>query len=104
MIVSRYKFTFMLFLFCLASVSLGTVSGLGKEPGASEWARIAIYPPEVHLSGQRDAQKFVVVAVRDDDVTKDVTADAQISIRDPQMANLEGNQLTPALLVRQKSR
>lgn len=57
---------------------------------------IAVYPPDVNLSFQQDRQKFVVVATREDGVTLDVTAKAQIALVDGSLARVENATVYPA--------
>jgi hypothetical protein len=56
---------------------------------------IAVYPPDVNLSFQQDRQKFVVVATREDGVTLDVTAKAQVALADGALARLENATVYP---------
>ncbi|MHB0957300.1 MAG: DUF1549 domain-containing protein [Pirellulaceae bacterium] len=56
---------------------------------------LVVYPPDVHLAGRQDLQRFIVVATRDDGVTLDVTSNASVSLKDPGLAQVEGNVLRP---------
>ena len=57
---------------------------------------LAVYPPDVHLTGRQDLQRFIVVATRDDGVTLDVTSTASVTLQNAAVAQLEGNLLRPA--------
>jgi hypothetical protein len=56
---------------------------------------LRVYPPEVELSTQRDYQSFVVQAVYADRMTRDVTADAEISFALDGIVHREGSRLLP---------
>src|SRR5687767_11961224 len=49
-----------------------------------------VYPAEINLETSRDNQAFVVQVTQPDGVTRDITAEAQISLADPALAKLEG--------------
>lgn len=70
----------------------GHVGWLRAEPQVTE---LAIYPPDIHLTSQRDNQRFIVVATRHDGVTLDVTGSATMAIGEPGIAELQGNLLRP---------
>jgi len=57
---------------------------------------ISVYPPDIHLSTSRARQSIVVQATMADGITRDVTADAKISISNPAMATITGNVVSPA--------
>jgi len=57
---------------------------------------LAVYPPDVHLTGRQDLQRFIVVATREDGVTLDVTTVASAAVKDAGIALLEGNVLRGA--------
>ena len=58
-------------------------------------SKLAIYPPDIHLTTSGDRQTFVVVATRPDGVTEDVTPTAKVTLADPALARLEGPTLYP---------
>jgi hypothetical protein len=71
-------------------------SALGMPARAqSPLASLAVYPPEVQLTGSVDRQRFIVVATRADGVTLDVTAQATVTLRDPQLAAVEAAAVRP---------
>ncbi len=57
--------------------------------------KIDVYPPEINLKTQRDFQRVLVVATRDDDVTVDVTADAATTVADASLARVENAAVYP---------
>jgi hypothetical protein len=62
---------------------------------AAEVTRIDIYPPDVHLNTQRDYQRVLVVASRDDGVTLDITRDAVVRLSEEGVARLDNATLYP---------
>ena len=52
----------------------------------SQLTGLAVYPPEVHLSGPEDLQRLIVVATRGDGVTLDVTAAVAATVHDAGIA------------------
>jgi hypothetical protein len=62
---------------------------------AAEVIRIDVYPPDVRLNTQRDNQRVIVVASRDDGVTLDITGDATIKLSQEGIARLESHTLHP---------
>ena len=55
---------------------------------------LRVYPADVSLATSRDHQSIVVQAVYDDTVTRDVTAEAKVTL--PALVRREGNTLRPA--------
>ena len=78
-------------LFTLCSLSLCGSFASAQAPLAS----IEVFPPEVNLDTSRDRQSFVVQAAYADGITRDVTAEAKVSLVNPAFAKLAGNVLTP---------
>lgn len=70
---------------------------VGAEPtyAGGAIAKVEVFPPDVELSTNRDRQRFVVVATREDGVTLDVTSQAQAKLANPAIAKLESATLTP---------
>ncbi|MFN3149076.1 DUF1549 and DUF1553 domain-containing protein [Bremerella sp.] len=56
---------------------------------------INVYPKSIELLTSRDAQRYVVVATRDDDVTLDVTAQATASLASEGNVKRDGNLILP---------
>src|SRR5947208_772520 len=57
---------------------------------------LKVFPDAVSLDTSRDKQSLVVQLTQDDGITRDVTAEAQLSLADPKLAKLDHNVLTPA--------
>src|SRR4051794_11185199 len=55
----------------------------------AEDVSVKVFPPEIHLETSRDAQSFVVQLTRADGVTRDVTAESQVSLGDTKLAKLD---------------
>lgn len=69
----------------------------GAARGADQTiTRIDVYPPNVELSTQRDRQAYVVVATRADDITLDVTAEAKVTVAQPELVKIENFKILPA--------
>jgi hypothetical protein len=68
------------------SISLLALSARADEKPI---VRIEVFPPDIHLTTKSDRQSFIVVATRSDDVTIDVTSQADLAIADPSIARIE---------------
>ncbi|QDU73282.1 hypothetical protein Pan97_02490 [Bremerella volcania] len=75
----------------------GLVICLAATTAQAETAirEINVYPSSIELLTSRDAQRYVVVATRDDDVTLDVTAQATASLASEGSVKREGNLVLP---------
>ena len=62
------------------------------EPAAP--SPLSVFPPEASLTTSRDRQAIVVQALAADGITRDVTAEAKLTLEAP-LARLEGNVLHP---------
>ena len=62
---------------------------------AVEVTRIDVYPPDVHLNTQRDYQRVIVVASRDDGVTLDITREAVVRLSDEAVVRWDNHALYP---------
>src|SRR5687768_17696237 len=59
--------------------------------------KLEVFPDAINLETARDHQAIVVQLTEDNGITRDVTADAQITLADPKLAKLENkNILKPA--------
>jgi hypothetical protein len=67
-------------------LSLCALAGLGGELRAQ---KIALYPPDINLETARDRQSFVVQLTQPDGITRDVTAQAQVTFANPAFAKLD---------------
>jgi len=74
---------------CLLAIALA--SGVS----AAEITAVNVYPPAIELNNQRDSQRFIVVATRDDGVTLDLTKLANVKLAGGEAARLEDNTLYP---------
>jgi len=61
---------------------------------AADLVELHVYPPDVDLNNARDRQSMVVQAVYSDTVTRDVTAEAKLTL--PDLVTRKGNTLHPA--------
>src|SRR5215468_2702241 len=52
-------------------------------------AKIAVYPPDINLETSRDRQSFVVQMTQPDGITRDVTAQAQVTFANPALVRLD---------------
>jgi hypothetical protein len=78
------RFTYLL--------SLGV---LGAVCSASSAQQIAVYPPDINLETSRDRQSFVVQLTQPDGITRDVTAQAQITFANPALVRLDKFSIYP---------
>ncbi|HEY6168141.1 MAG TPA: DUF1549 domain-containing protein [Verrucomicrobiae bacterium] len=78
----------LLALLCLASVA----PLAAKSPALVD---VQVYPPTVNLTSRQDRQSLVVQATYADGVTRDVTADAKITLGNKSLAKLTKAVLTP---------
>ena len=74
---------------CLALIISSTVIS------AAELTEIIAYPSDIGLYNARDRQTITVQALFADGVTRDVTAEATITVTDKNLIKLEGTTLTP---------
>jgi hypothetical protein len=57
--------------------------------------QIAVYPPDINLETSRDRQSFLVQLTQPDGITRDVTAQAQVSFANPSLVRLDKFYLYP---------
>lgn len=57
--------------------------------------KVAVYPPDINLETARDRQSFVVQLTQPDGITRDITAQAQISFANPALVKLEKATVLP---------
>src|SRR5262245_46950913 len=69
--------------------------GAAAPPAPPAPASLAVYPKDVTLLTARGRQAFVVQAAYADGITRDVTADAKVSLADAKLAKIDRNVLTP---------
>jgi hypothetical protein len=78
---------------CLSLCFLGSIS---STYAAAPLEKLAVYPPDIALASNRARQSFVVQAMFADGITRDVTAEAKITLSTPPLVNRTQNVLTPA--------
>ena len=78
------------YIACLALIISSTVIS------AAELTEIIAYPSDIGLYNARDRQIITVQAVFADGLTRDVTAEATITVADKNLIKLEGTTLAPA--------
>jgi hypothetical protein len=76
---------------CLAVLCLDARQAVAQSPLTA----IEVFPPELNLSTTRDRQSFVVQARYADGITRDVTAEAKVSLANPALVKQEKNVLYP---------
>ena len=64
-------------------------------PAGAQDAAFKVFPPEIHLETSRDGQSLVVQITEPNGVTRDVTAEAKLSLTDPAIAKLDGAKIAP---------
>src|SRR5262245_22839242 len=69
--------------------SLLSLCALCALCGESHAQTIAVYPPDINLETARDRQSFVVQLTQPDGITRDVTAQAQVSFANPALVRLD---------------
>ncbi|QEL13204.1 DUF1549 domain-containing protein [Limnoglobus roseus] len=57
--------------------------------------KVAVYPPDINLETARDKQTFVVQATEPSGLTRDVTAQAQVTFVNPALVKRDGFAITP---------
>jgi hypothetical protein len=77
------------YIACLALIISSTVIS------AAELTEIIAYPSDISLYNARDRQTITVQALFADGVTRDVTAEATITVTDKNLIKLEGTTLAP---------
>lgn len=80
---------------CLAAALLLLMVGAKPTYASGAIAKVEVLPPDVELSTNRDRQRFVVMATREDGVTLDVTNQAQAKLANPAIAKLDAATLAP---------
>ena len=87
-------------LTCMAALGATLGSGLihAEEPApapAPAPAAIHVFPPDVQLATTRDRQSLIVQAKYADGLTRDVTAEAKLTLANADLVRLEGQMLHP---------
>jgi hypothetical protein len=82
----------------LALISV-CISGLAASASAQDAnvTELRVFPPAVNLATSKDRQLMVVQAVYSDGLTRDVTAQAQMTLANPALVRREANTFWPAV-------
>src|SRR5688572_33246199 len=82
---------FSVFFFSLAfAMIIGALTAF-----AADLSDLKVFPAEVNLSTKNDPQSLVVQAIYADGVTRDVTAEAELTVTDKALAKLDKHTLHP---------
>ncbi len=73
----------------MRSAYLLSLCALGVLGGSACAQTIAVYPPDINLETSRDRQSFVVQLTQPDGITRDVTAQAQVTFANPALVKLD---------------
>jgi hypothetical protein len=66
-----------------------SLAATGLVAATSGAQTVAVYPPDINLESARDYQSFVVQLTQPDGITRDVTAQAQVSFANPALVRLD---------------
>jgi hypothetical protein len=89
--IATIKRTAPRWLLALCALCLCASSAFPQAPPAV----LDVFPAEINLETSRDRQSFVVQAAYADGITRDVTAEAKVTLGNPTLAKLQGNVLSP---------
>src|SRR5215211_3852521 len=81
---------YRLFLAALAFTGL-----CGPAAAQSPLAALEVFPPDINLETARDRQAFVVQAWFADGLSRDVTAEAKVTVANPALVKLDKNVVYP---------
>jgi hypothetical protein len=73
----------------------GLVACAAPVAAQAPLAELRVYPSDIHLSTSRDRQSYLVQAVYEDGLTRDVTAEAQVVVGDGALVRHENYTLYP---------
>ncbi len=79
---------------CLATVLALASLARAEAPAPS---KIEVFPPDINLTTARDRQLVVVQATYPDGLTRDVTAEADLTLANPALVRREGNTYWPVV-------
>ena len=86
----RYTSTAIRLFAALGLVAVFSAVGSAQSPTAG-LASLDVFPADVNLTTSRDRQSFVVQATYADGITRDVTAEAKVTVANPALVKLEKN-------------
>src|SRR5215471_20560571 len=79
-------------MFLAVGLVVYTVGAAVAQPTATPQpptgSKVAVYPPDINLETSRDRQSFVVQLTQPDGITRDVTAQAQVTFANPALVRL----------------
>ena len=90
----RYTSTAIRLFAALGLVAVFSAVGSAQSPTAG-LASLDVFPADVNLTTSRDRQSFVVQATYADGITRDVTAEAKVTVANPALVKLEKNVVHP---------
>ena len=70
-------------------------ASLGTTMAQSPLTSLEVFPPDINLETARDRQSFIVQAWFADGLSRDVTAEAKVTVANSALAKLDKNVLTP---------
>ncbi len=88
----RYSLIITLSLLVVASAATSEPT---PAPTAPTLTQVAVYPPDVNLNTLRDRQSFVVQATFSDGITRDVTSEVKVELKDASLVKLDKSTLYP---------
>jgi hypothetical protein len=71
------------------------VDGVDTPANPKAIVELQAFPPDINLTTADDPQEIIVVATRGDEITLDVTAQAEVKIADGKIAKLDGRTVRP---------
>ncbi|MFM7075222.1 MAG: DUF1549 domain-containing protein [Planctomycetaceae bacterium] len=78
-----------------ASEPAAPAAPAAAAPAPAPAETFAVYPTSIHLSTARDRQRVIVQATSPDGLTRDVTAEAVVSVEHPERAAFEEGRVRP---------
>jgi hypothetical protein len=80
---------------CASVVSSAAAADIAPVPAGGSGPKVAVYPPDVNLETARDRQTFVVQLTEPSGLTRDVTAQAQVSFANPALVRRDNFTIYP---------
>ena len=78
-----------------ARLSLASSAPRSGRCPDSRLAKLEVFPPDVNLTTARDRQSLVVQATYADGITRDVTAEATLTLANPALVRRDGHTFYP---------
>jgi hypothetical protein len=76
-------------------LALAATLGWNEAAQANALTKVEVSPPDINLNTTRDRQSFIVQATYADGITRDVTAEAKLSLANPALVRLDKNVVHP---------